>query len=200
MKEIKLYGRGGQGTVTASKILVAAAVAEGGYGQSVPSFGQERQGAPVFTYARLDDRPIDVHSFVYHPDAVVVFDAVLPELGVDLTAGAKKESILLWNLPYTGQGLDRPLPAAEDAVPASIAGAFGQVALVDAWEITRALIGRVPPNAAMIGALARATGWLKLESVLDALADYVPPKVLDKNVEAARLAYERTVVARHAAL
>ena len=47
MKEIRLHGIGGLGTVKAGEMLVHAAVASGKYGNSIPFFGFERQGAPV---------------------------------------------------------------------------------------------------------------------------------------------------------
>ena len=58
MKEIRLHGRGGQGVVKASQIVVKAAVEGGGYGQFIPFFGVERKGSPVFGYLRLDDKTI----------------------------------------------------------------------------------------------------------------------------------------------
>lgn len=43
MKEIRLHGIGGLGTVKAGEMLVHAAVASGKYGNSIPFFGFERQ-------------------------------------------------------------------------------------------------------------------------------------------------------------
>ena len=53
MKEIRLHGIGGLGTVKAGEMLVHAAVASGKFGNSIPFFGFERQGAPVTSYVRL---------------------------------------------------------------------------------------------------------------------------------------------------
>ena len=64
MWEFKFYSRGGQGAVTAAKILINAAILEGKFGQAIPSYGQERKGAPVYTYARIADGPIEVKSYV----------------------------------------------------------------------------------------------------------------------------------------
>ena len=41
MWEFKFYSRGGQGAVTAAKILVNAAILEGKFAQAIPSYGQE---------------------------------------------------------------------------------------------------------------------------------------------------------------
>ncbi len=44
MKEIRLHGRGGQGSLIASKILAVAAFEEGSRVQSFPKFGVEPRG------------------------------------------------------------------------------------------------------------------------------------------------------------
>ena len=62
MIEIRLHGRGGQGTVVASKILADAIVMGGGYVQAFPEFGVERRGAPVVAYVRIDNKPINLKS------------------------------------------------------------------------------------------------------------------------------------------
>jgi Pyruvate/2-oxoacid:ferredoxin oxidoreductase gamma subunit len=46
--EIVFHGRGGQGSVTAANLLVAAALKDKNKGlQAFPFFGAERRGAPV---------------------------------------------------------------------------------------------------------------------------------------------------------
>lgn len=42
MWEFRFYSRGGQGAVTAAKILTNAAIIEGKFAQAIPSYGQER--------------------------------------------------------------------------------------------------------------------------------------------------------------
>ena len=48
MVELRFHGRGGQGTVVASKILADALAKEGNYVQAYPEFGVERRGSPRF--------------------------------------------------------------------------------------------------------------------------------------------------------
>ena len=54
MVEIRFHGRGGQGTVVASKILADAVSKEDKWVQAYPQFGVERRGAPVFSFIRID--------------------------------------------------------------------------------------------------------------------------------------------------
>ena len=49
MKEIRLHGRGGQGVVKASQMVVKAAVEGGLHGQFIPFFGVERKGCLLYT-------------------------------------------------------------------------------------------------------------------------------------------------------
>ncbi len=60
--EIRWHGRGGQGVVTASKLLAEAALASGQYFQAFPDYGPERMGAPIRAFTRLSPRPIRIHS------------------------------------------------------------------------------------------------------------------------------------------
>ncbi len=65
MIEIRFHGRGGQGTVVASKVLADALAKEGNYVQAYPEFGVERRGAPVIAFIRIDNKPIYDKSRIY---------------------------------------------------------------------------------------------------------------------------------------
>jgi pyruvate ferredoxin oxidoreductase gamma subunit len=56
-------------------------------------------------------------------------------------------------------------------------------------------VGRPLPNAALLGALAALTGWVRLGSVLDAIRQRFPASVAEGNVAAARAAFD-TVAAK----
>ena len=62
LKEIRLHGRGGQGAVTSTQVLAIAAFHDGKYSQAFPNFGVERTGAPVESYVRIDEKPINLDS------------------------------------------------------------------------------------------------------------------------------------------
>lgn len=178
MNEMTFYSRGGQGAVTAAKIMVNAALLDGKYAQSVPSFGQERKGAPVFTYARISAEPIAIHSYVYEPHCVVCFDWSLLDLGVNVHAGVRPGGILVANLPAFPEGLSQ----------------YSKIGFVDAWAITRDTVGDVPPNVAMLGAIAKTTGWFTLDSLFKALTQSMPNNKAQRNIDCAKAAYERTVI------
>lgn len=180
MKEIRLHGRGGQGTVMASQILVNAFAIEGKYGAAIPFFGFERRGAPVSGFVRLDDKPIRIKTMIYYPDVVVVLDSGLRKV-VNVFDGIKDDRIAVLNEKRDIDQLDLP-PSVR------------KVGLVDATKIALEVMGVPIANTAMLAAFAATTGWVKLESLLASFERYFGPKIVGGNVEAARLAYEATRV------
>lgn len=99
MWEFRFYSRGGQGAVTAAKILTNAAIIEGKFAQAIPSYGQERKGAPIYTYGRISDEPIEVKSYVYRPNCVICFDTSLEDVGIDITEGIRPDASSSSTLP-----------------------------------------------------------------------------------------------------
>jgi pyruvate ferredoxin oxidoreductase gamma subunit/2-oxoisovalerate ferredoxin oxidoreductase gamma subunit len=96
MIEIRFHGRGGQGSVVASKILATSIFLDGKYSQSFPAFGVERRGAPVTAFLRVDDKPIRIRTEIYEPDHIIILDPLLVDQ-VPLAEGLKKEGIVIIN-------------------------------------------------------------------------------------------------------
>ena len=99
--EIRWHGRGGQGVVTAGKLLAEMALASGDHFQAFPDYGPERMGAPIRAFTRFSRQPITMHSQIEAPDIVVVLDPTLLKT-VPVTEGLKENGTLLINasLPY----------------------------------------------------------------------------------------------------
>ena len=98
MIQLKFYGIGGQGVVTAAKLLSkAVSLYEDEYAITVPSYGHERRGAPVNTSIIVDREPVLLNSFVYEPDIVVVFDPELIHKKVNVAEGIHPDSVLVLN-------------------------------------------------------------------------------------------------------
>ena len=181
MYEVRFHGRGGQGAVTAANILAIAGAKEGYYTQAFPFFGVERRGAPVEAYTRISKEPIEIRSFVYNPDCVVVLDPALLS-DVDVTSGLKEGGIIIVNtekkpeeMPFEGY----------------------KVATVNATEIAikYGLGSKAAPivNTAILGAYAKAVGNVSIDSVVEAILENAPAKK-EENASAAKEAYERTVI------
>lgn len=179
LKEIRIHGRGGQGSVTAAEILAHAAFIEGKCVQAFPYFGAERRGAPVKAFARISDQPILVHSQVYAPDYVIVLDPYIYK-AVDVTEGMKKDGIIVFNTKKK---------------PEEIGLQGWQVATVDATgialELNLLVAGLPVVNTSILGGFAKATGEVELESVLKAVRETWSGHSGEVNSKAAELAYER---------
>lgn len=180
MIQVRIHGRGGQGVVTAADLISCAAFADGHYAQSFPSFGSERTGAPVVSYCRIDSGPIRLREPVLYPDVVLVQDATL--LGaIPVCSGLKAKGFVLINSAQTVGQLG--LKDLQSQLPS------GHLAIIPATEWSQQYLGRVLPNAAMLGATAALTGFFQLESMVQAIRDRFDPKVAQGNIQVAQEAY-----------
>ena len=175
MKEIRIHGRGGQGSVTAAELLAVAAFADGKFSQAFPAFGVERRGAPVQAFTRVSDETIRLRSQIYEPDYVIVQDPTLLEV-VDVASGTKEGGVIIINTEYPPEKFDLNTKA--------------KIMTVDATRIALDVIGRPIVNTVLLGAFAGATGEIKPESIMEAVKERFPGKVGDKNAEAIKKAYD----------
>ncbi len=176
MKEIRLHGRGGQGVVKASQLVVKAAVAGGKEGQFIPFFGVERKGSPVFGYLRVSDTAIRRRSQVYTPEILVIMDDSLismPETYVGLLEGGT----VVINTKKTVDELNLPESCK-------------RVAIVDAKAVSEKVLGRNMPNTSVLGAMARATDLVDKEL----LFAVIEMEFGANNREAAEQAYEEVCI------
>ena len=176
MEEIRFHGRGGQGAVTAAELLAVAAAEDGKYSKSFPFFGVERRGAPVQAFCRVSDKPIRINQNVYEPDMVVVLDPSLIKV-VDVCAGLKEGGIIVTNAK---QGECPNIEKAEEV--------YG----VDATKIALEEIGKPIVNTAMLGAFAKVTGMVRMESLEKAIMNRFGGKLAEKNIAAIKRCYEET--------
>ncbi|MBW1722392.1 MAG: 2-oxoacid:acceptor oxidoreductase family protein [Deltaproteobacteria bacterium] len=183
MEEIRFHGRGGQGAVIGSEVLAHAFFIEGKYVQAFPAFGVERRGAPVTAFCRVDERPIHLRNQIYAPDHIVILDPTLIE-NSGVTEGLKQNGTVLINGKRPPADYGKMLPPGF------------RIYVVDAASIAvRFRLGSPSNpivNTAILGAFSRATGLLKLESVKEAIREYVPAKT-EENVQAARAAFDQVI-------
>ncbi|HQQ41335.1 MAG TPA: 2-oxoacid:acceptor oxidoreductase family protein [Clostridia bacterium] len=177
MKEIRLHGIGGLGTVKAGEILVHAAVLDGKFGNSTPFFGFERQGAPVTSFVRLDDRKIRPKNQIYHPNCAIVIDPSLL-VSAPVFEGLAPESFFILN---TKAGDVSKLAEHEN---------IRTVAYLNATQIALDELGRAIPNTVMLGAFVRATGWVRK----DLMEQKVRESFGEKNVTAFHRGYEEVQI------
>ena len=176
--EVRWHGRGGQGSWTASEVLARTAIYEGKYIQSFPEFGPERMGAPVTAFTRISTKPIRIHCAVYEPDVVAVLDPTLLKT-VPVTSGLDKDGILIIN------SVDAPAKVKE-----ALKVEKGKVWTIPATEIALRILGMPITNTAMLGAVARATSIVSLESVEKTVKARFRLDLAEKNFAVIKEAYQ----------
>ena len=181
LTEVRFHGRGGQGAWTASLLLAQAGLKEERYIQSFPTFGPERAGAPITAYTRISDEPIRLHSSVYEPDIVVVLDPTL--LGPAVSVGVKSDTKLAVNTSQT---------------PSEVRDMLG-IGEVDTWvldatSLALKVLGRPITNTAMLGAVVKATGVVKLDSLLAVVKERFSGRIGDLNVKLIETAHDEVTM------
>ncbi len=181
--EIRWHGRGGQGTVTAAKVLADACLSGGRHVQAFPEYGPERAGAPLRAYNRISSKEIRMYCPVLHPHVVSIADATLLD-GVNVTEGAGDETIFIVNTSKSPKEIREKLKAKTTQ----------KVFTVDATKIALDCIGRALPNASMLGALSKVTGIVSidilLENVRKSFGKKFSQKIIDGNLDATKRGYE----------
>lgn len=182
--EICFHGRGGQGSVTAANLLVAAALKDGNKGvQAFPLFGAERRGAPVRAFARISDEEIHLRSEVYFPDIVIVLDESIIGI-VDVLKGLKKGGKILINTTKEPDDFD-----------------FSNkyyVATVDATGVAikhDILVGGIPVvNTPILGAVPKILDRVTLPSIQAVIRNKWKGEGGEINVKATQDAYDSVEV------
>jgi len=184
LTEIRWHGRAGQGLVTAGELLAEGALADAKYFQAFPDYGPERMGAPIKSYTRISDEPIDVHYQVLTPEVVVVVNPNL--LGVeDVTEGLAEDGVVIVNTSESPQQIRKRLGLEKSKA---------RVFTVDATGIALETLKRDIPATLMIGAIIRATELVDLDNAVHVVEEKLGAKlrgeVVKANIKALRQAYE----------
>ncbi|MGM0453094.1 MAG: 2-oxoacid:acceptor oxidoreductase family protein [Thermodesulfobacteriota bacterium] len=180
MIEIRWHGRGGQGAITAAKIVANAAFRSGYSGVVMaPTFGTERRGAPVLTSLKFARDKIYDLSPITEPDIVIVLDHLLVQ-EVDVAAGLKPGGLVIINSPRPPETFDFPGMRVATADVTSIARQAG---------LPYGIV-----NTAIIGAFGKAAGLIGIDTLAEAIETEFAGKHPEKNAGAAKATYENTLV------
>lgn len=175
MYEVRIHSRGGQGGVTAARLLALAAFRDGKYATACPFYGAERRGAPVVSYVRIDERPIRVYSQIRSPDLVIVLDPSVMEV-VDVLHGLKQGGKVLINGTNTEKIHGPPAYAID----------LTGIALRENLVVAGSPILNTP----VLGALARM-GIISVDSAKKAIREMFTD---ERNVRAADAAFKELVI------
>ena len=175
MKEIRIHGRGGQGSLVLAQFMAIAALEDRKYGQAFPYLGGggERRGKPIVAFCRLSDRPIRIRSRIYAPDYVIVQDAtILAE--IDVEEGLKPDGMVLINTERSVGDLKLKSQ---------------NVFAISAEQLARRILGRPIINTALLGTFAGVSGELSLQASVRAVQSKFPGDLGLKNARVVEESY-----------
>ena len=178
MKEIRIHGRGGQGSLVLAQFIAIAALEDGKWGQAFPFLGGggERRGKAIEAFCRISEDPIRIRCKVNEPDYVIVQDATI--IGEeDVAKGLKKNGLMLVNTD-------------QDPSELGLKGGF-KVRTFSADDIARRILGRPIMNTALLGALASVTGEISLAAALSAVKSKFPGSLGEKNAQVVQESFDR---------
>ncbi len=178
MREIKIFGTGGQGAVIAGKIFADAAAKGGFFVQSFSAYGAERRGGKVESFVRLSKEPVSIHCKMYAPNFIVMMDEIFVQDSVNLSANGSEECVLI-----------------NSANPPEHFNENGKrnIITIDAYGIAKengVLLPNGKPiiNTTILGALAGIIPAVDINDVKEAIREGKIPSP-NKNIDAAQKAY-----------
>lgn len=135
------------------------------YSRSFSSYGSEKRGSPVKSFVYFSDSKIRTNTSVKDPNLVSFFTK-----NIDIQGFVINEDTDV-AVNYNGDVLDLRLPNC-------------RAWIIDATKYAKECHSRV--NMVMLGAMARASGFITLESCIDIVKKTL---VVNGNVEAVKLGY-----------
>ena len=180
--EIRLESIGGLGANLCGKLLgELGAVYLGLNSASFSSYGSEKRGSPVKAFIRwcAENEEIRINSPVENPHILGLFhDAMAGKQPV--TAGVTEHTKVIVNTDSTPEEMREKLKLHA-----------GELYCVDALKIAMEAKSRI--NMVMLGAIAKASGFIPMEAIEQIIRDTVGkkyPALMECNLLGARLGYE----------
>lgn len=184
--EVRLESIGGLGANLCGKLLgELGAVYLGLNASSFSSYGSEKRGSPVKSYIRWSEpqQEILLNSPVEKPHLLVLFHRLLSK-NLPVTAGADENCTVIVN---TNESPDE----TRDYLKLYA----GTVCCIDALELAIETKSRV--NMVMLGAIAKASGFIPLDAVKRLVSDTLGkkyPALLQNNLDGIEKGYNNLVI------
>lgn len=180
--EIRLESIGGLGANLCGKLLGELGAAYLSLNASAfSSYGSEKRGSPVRSYVRWCDKNHEIlhNSPVENPNMLVLFHQALSKT-MAVTAGVDENCIVVVNTSSTPEEIRDELRLHA-----------GTVCCVDALNLALQSKSRV--NMVMLGAIAKASGFIPLDAAKAIVTDTLGkkyPDMLSNNIKGLELGYD----------
>ncbi len=179
MQQIVIEGFGGQGSETAGEMMVLTLFRQGQVVQGLPIYSPEQMGGNIIYVVRTDadgDRSVPMRN----RNALVLMHADLAT--AQAASSLSTDGLLLLNTA---------------APPSSFHHHHHRVATVDGNQLAREATlvrANIPMvSTVMLGALARVTEYMAIETLTDIIKQTVPRK-LDENLWVVKAGYDQVVL------
>ncbi|MBR3844371.1 MAG: 2-oxoacid:acceptor oxidoreductase family protein [Clostridia bacterium] len=182
--EIRLESIGGLGANLCGKLLgELGAVYLGLNATAFSSYGSEKRGSPVKSYVRWStlNQEILHNSPIEHPQLLVLFHHALSKT-LPVTAGLEENCTVVVNTSASPEKTREQLQLYA-----------GKIYCVDALELALKSKSRV--NMVMLGAIAKASGFIPLEAVkalVETTLGKKYPSMLSNNLKGLELGFSHT--------
>ncbi|TCK86752.1 pyruvate ferredoxin oxidoreductase gamma subunit [Natranaerovirga hydrolytica] len=179
--EIRLESIGGLGANLSGKILGELGVLKLGLNSSnFASYGSEKRGTPVKSYVRYckADQEININSPVERPHILGIFHERLSGK-IPVMAGVGEDSVVIVNTSKD-----------PDTVRDNLKMYAGKLICIDALKIS--IEEKTRTNMVMLGAIAKASGFISLEKMEEVVKDTIGkkyPAALEGNLAGVRRGY-----------
>ncbi len=179
--EIRLESIGGLGANLCGKLLGELGASYLGLNAaSFSSYGSEKRGSPVKSYVRWSapDRDILHNSPVEHPHLLVLFHHALSKT-LPVTAGVDENCTLIVNTD-----------ASPEEIREDLRLYAGTVCCVNALELALQSKSRI--NMVILGAIAKASGFIPIEKIKKLVSDTLGkkyPALIESNLKGIELGF-----------
>lgn len=182
--EIRLESIGGLGANLCGKLLgELGAVFLGLNASAFSSYGSEKRGSPVKSFVRFCDKDREIlhNSPVENPNMLIIFHQALSKT-MAVTAGADENCIVVVNTAFSPEEVRDELRLHA-----------GTVYCVDGLSLALRSKSRV--NMVMLGAAAKASGFIPLDGLKAIVSDTLGkkyPHMLENNLDGLEVGFDST--------
>ena len=173
--EIRLESIGGLGANLLGKLLGELGVIYLSLnGASFSSYGSEKRGSPVKSFIRFSkpDKEIRTNAPITNPDLVVIFSDKLANKPLVMAGVSEKTKVII--------NSSEPANIIRDKLKM----AAGELFVIDALKL--AMENKTRINMVLLGAIAKASGFIPLESVFELIKNTLGkkyPNSLENNLK-----------------
>ena len=183
-QDILIAGVGGQGTVLASRLIAAAAMAQGSFVRTAETIGMAQRGGSVVSHVRIGAEELSPLIPFEKADLIIAFEPAEAARSLERLAPSGRcivNTKPIYPISVTLQGAPYPLTEIQNHIQQKASDSF----FLDASAIAQKAGGEKALNIVLLGA---AIGFgllpISLEQMADTVAQTVPVRFQEMNERA----------------